>query len=74
MNKVINLSIYSYIVLFLSGFGCTNKYLFPNSLKYKKLINLGNKKISEEMNIGRIIKELRKLKIINEKILMNPEI
>jgi hypothetical protein len=49
------------------------KNLFPNIFsKYEKLSNIGKKKIVDEMNIGRIVKELRKLKIVNNNILMNP--
>jgi hypothetical protein len=57
----------------LTRVGCCLKNLFPNIFKrFEKLSNIGKKKIADEMNIGRIVKELRKLKIVNNNILMNP--
>jgi hypothetical protein len=63
-----------YIILFLYSI-C--KCLFSNNCwknKLKKLLKKGSEKLNEEINIIKILKDLRDLKVIIKHSLMNPEI
>jgi len=63
-----------YIILFIySIFKCV---FYKNcwKSKLKKLLEKGSEKLSEEVNIIKILKDLRDLKVIIKHSLMNPEI
>ena len=63
-----------YIILFIySVFKC---FFYKNCWKnkLKKLLEKGSEKLSEEVNIIKILKDLRDLKVIIKHSLMNPEI
>ena len=65
-NKAIYISLKDFIFLFLSriSFSCYLKFCWPKYQPFTKLFEKGKEKLEMEMDIVRLIKDLRQLKIL----------
>ncbi len=61
------------LFFYLSSFGSLFSKCLPNFEKYNKLYKEGSSRIEKELDLVKIIKDLRTLKIIVKNLFLDPE-